>query len=313
MNTTYTLTEGNNAANRALLMMRYDLGKTLNENVVLEQPESRSAFGHNPWSKDPNQSAIAAMERQSQYIKDVTEFIENNKHGILQVAAIGSLFIPIVGPAISLGLDLVDTSLYYSEGDNYMAGFSLAFAMIPGSALIAKIPAVKQIGKKGLIKILKLASNPKSVKTLNKVEQEAIEQITKNSKWITLTAAKEITKKMAKLVMVKIKLPEFVRLMIKFNIKNPIKSGILNAGLQIGGITYGWNQLANLYGINEKGEYVSQQKTPKNEKIKVSLETKFEQNKEQTSKQFEETVKQSIINPEDASERDKILAQFFKE
>ena len=33
MNTTYTLTEGNDAANRALLMMRYDLGKTLNEKI----------------------------------------------------------------------------------------------------------------------------------------------------------------------------------------------------------------------------------------------------------------------------------------
>lgn len=41
MNPTYTLTEGNDALNRVLLMMRYDLGKTLNENVVLEQPDSR--------------------------------------------------------------------------------------------------------------------------------------------------------------------------------------------------------------------------------------------------------------------------------
>ena len=41
MNTTYTLTEGNDALNRVLLMMRYDLNKTLNENVVLEQPEEK--------------------------------------------------------------------------------------------------------------------------------------------------------------------------------------------------------------------------------------------------------------------------------
>jgi hypothetical protein len=37
MNATYTLTEGNDALNRVLLMMRYDLNKTLVENVVLEQ------------------------------------------------------------------------------------------------------------------------------------------------------------------------------------------------------------------------------------------------------------------------------------
>jgi len=37
MNSTYTLNEGNEALNRVLLMMRYDLGKTLSENIVLEQ------------------------------------------------------------------------------------------------------------------------------------------------------------------------------------------------------------------------------------------------------------------------------------
>jgi hypothetical protein len=41
MNATYTLTEGNDALNRVLLMMRYDLGKTLDENIVLEQPEEK--------------------------------------------------------------------------------------------------------------------------------------------------------------------------------------------------------------------------------------------------------------------------------
>ena len=37
MNTTYTLTEGNDALNRVLLMMQYDLSKTLSENIVSEQ------------------------------------------------------------------------------------------------------------------------------------------------------------------------------------------------------------------------------------------------------------------------------------
>ena len=41
MNSTYTLNEGNDALNRVLLMMRYDLSKTLSENIVVEQPDSR--------------------------------------------------------------------------------------------------------------------------------------------------------------------------------------------------------------------------------------------------------------------------------
>jgi len=47
MNTTYTLTEGNDALNRVLLMMRYDLGKTLDENVILEQSDSRFETQYN--------------------------------------------------------------------------------------------------------------------------------------------------------------------------------------------------------------------------------------------------------------------------
>ena len=49
MNSTYSLTEGNDALNRVLLMMRYDLGKTLDENVILEQPEEKS---DTPYNKD---------------------------------------------------------------------------------------------------------------------------------------------------------------------------------------------------------------------------------------------------------------------
>jgi hypothetical protein len=47
MNTTYTLTEGNDALNRVLLMMRYEMGKTLSENVILEQPEEKSDTPYN--------------------------------------------------------------------------------------------------------------------------------------------------------------------------------------------------------------------------------------------------------------------------
>lgn len=48
MNSTYTLTEGNDALNRVLLMMRYELGKTLDENLVSEQiPDSRYETQYN--------------------------------------------------------------------------------------------------------------------------------------------------------------------------------------------------------------------------------------------------------------------------
>jgi hypothetical protein len=36
----YNLIEGNDAASRAILIMKYDLTKTLTENLISEQPES---------------------------------------------------------------------------------------------------------------------------------------------------------------------------------------------------------------------------------------------------------------------------------
>ncbi len=73
MNTTYTLTEGNDALNRVLLMMRYDLGKTLDENVILEQVYTKTNDGNyelknGPWEGiDANK--IFPSLKQNEYPK----------------------------------------------------------------------------------------------------------------------------------------------------------------------------------------------------------------------------------------------------
>ena len=131
-------------------------------------------------------------EKYQKDMAPIYKFIDEHKHGLIDIAAIGFLLLGPVGAAISLGLELANSALYLSEDDPYMAGFSLAFALIPGGEMIAKIPAVKKLGRDGLAKLLKKARIQDAKFT--KTELEALEQINKNKKWLKLTAAKEASK-----------------------------------------------------------------------------------------------------------------------
>jgi hypothetical protein len=234
--------------------MNFIINETQYKRILKEQPESRFSFGYNPWSKDPNQSASAAMKRQSEFVSDMSNFIYDNRHGLLDIASVGAAFIPIVGPFISIGLELGNAALYVSEGDNYSGGLALAFALIPGGQLVRRIPAVKKLGRNGLSTLLKKAKNPKLVKTLTKTEKEALEQINKNSKWVTLTAAKELSKKIANTAVKKMSLPQLVKFVYSFSKKYPKIYNITTMGLQIGGIWYSYDKLAQIYGIKNKSE-----------------------------------------------------------
>jgi len=94
MNTTYTLTEGNDALNRVLLMMQYELGKTLNENVVLEQPESRFETQYN---KD-------LMKKYDKPSKTMTldEFMEDYREALTHPVMVG-LEVALTSTGVGVG------------------------------------------------------------------------------------------------------------------------------------------------------------------------------------------------------------------
>ena len=241
--------------------MEFIITESQCKRILIEQPESRFSFGYNPWSKDPN-NFRDSMKRQEEFISDMSKFIYDNRHGLLDIASIGATFIPIVGPFISIGIEIGNSALYFSEGDNYSGGLTLAFALIPGGQLIRRIPAVKKLGRNGLVLLLKKAKNPKLVKTLTKIEQEALEQMNKNSKWVILTASKELSKKIAKASIKKMRLPQLVKFVYFFSKKYPTIYNITSMGLQIGGIWYSYDKLAQIYGLKNKSE--SNNNQPKN-------------------------------------------------
>jgi hypothetical protein len=302
--------EGYNSLNKMLLFMEYDLSKTYSENLIVlteQKPDNLmpfqiEKFGYNP--NNPN-TLQPALQKQQQSIKEMTKFFEDNRHGVLQVAALGTMFIPLVGPFLSLGLELADASLYYKEGDKYMAGLTLAFASIPASQLVLKIPAVKRITKQGLVKILKfMKAGPKSKIVLNQSEKEAAEQIVKNSKWIRYISALNLVKSSFSILLKKLSLRNFIKFMMKWKSNNKIKYAIGHGVIQIGGIMYTYDKLAEMLGIGPNGENVP----PKvSSKKRQQLEKLFQAEKPITEKQVLETIDKNLTDEGSLAELQKLM------
>jgi hypothetical protein len=302
--------EGYNSLNKMLLFMEYDLSKTYSENLIVlteQKPDNLmpfqiEKFGYNP--NNPN-TLQPALQKQQQSIKEMTKFFEDNRHGVLQVAALGTMFIPLVGPFLSLGLELADASLYYKEGDKYMAGLTLAFASIPASQLVLKIPAVKRITKQGLVKILKfMKSGPKSKIVLNQSEKEAAEQIAKNSNWIRYISALNLVKSSFSILLKKLSLRSFIKFMMKWKSNNKIKYAIGHGVIQIGGIMYTYDKLAEMLGIGPNGENVPPKVSLKK---RQQLEKLFQAEKPKTEKQVLETIDKNLTDEGSLAELQKLM------
>jgi hypothetical protein len=85
MNSTYTLTEGNDALNRVLLMMRYDMGKTLSENVILEQPDEKFDTPYTKELMKKYNSVKIDAPTLSEWLLEVREFLFTPFGASLQV------------------------------------------------------------------------------------------------------------------------------------------------------------------------------------------------------------------------------------
>ena len=98
MTTTYTLTEGNDALNRVLLMMRYELGKTLDENAILEQPDEKFDTPYNKELMKKYQKRIEAPTL-SEALLELREFFYS------PIGATTQVVLSIVG--VEIGVPLV--------------------------------------------------------------------------------------------------------------------------------------------------------------------------------------------------------------
>jgi len=247
-----------------LLKMNYNPSKTLNENI-------EEQMGEKPWMTPRGMS-------YSENLKALQgpPLTKEQRHLLMDIAAFGTLFIPVIGPFVSLGIELANAGLYYSEGDEYMTGFSLAFALIPMGELIGRIPAVKKLGRDGLASLIKKA---RSGGNATKIELEALQQIRNNSDDIirlATTAAKTLER--LKILLSKAKFSDIVYMMYKLSKKYPKLFTISKFTIQMGGIMYGWDKIAEIYGIG------NEQSTPQNQKVKQEeFERYYENHKEEVN------------------------------
>jgi hypothetical protein len=124
--------------------------------ILIEQPESR--FGPEQYmnyaerrdfqSGNPGKAAdalVSGSKKQMEFIHSI------DPHTLMTIFAIGTAFIPLVGPFISAGIGMVDAAVYYKEGDTKTAGITAALSMLPFiGSVVSKIPGVKQLGAKGM-------------------------------------------------------------------------------------------------------------------------------------------------------------------
>ena len=82
--------------------------------------------------KHPEWKKYAPTNYEKQELKKSETILNNlDPHTLMTVLAIGTAFIPVVGPFISAGIGLADAAMYYKEGDKTSAGVTAAFSMIP--------------------------------------------------------------------------------------------------------------------------------------------------------------------------------------
>ena len=176
--------------------------------------------------------------------------IHKYRHEILDGLAILTFFVPVVGPLLSLGLELGNAALYAAEGDKEMAALATAFALIPGGEYIRQIPAIKNVSKSTIIKIFQRANKGRA---LSKADQEILEAVAENSNKIGRLAKIGALGKMLS-AFVKLSLKQ--RLIVIYKLIKLIPgmgaqgTGLLNMGIQIGTILYTVPKLFQIFGID---------------------------------------------------------------
>jgi hypothetical protein len=158
--------------NRSYSKIRHiqEANQKLEERVLLEQSFGYGAGGG------------MSLSQASKVDKVINDYYKENPHLVNQVAQIGALIIPVVGPFISAGIGLADAATYVKEGKNTEAGVSAFFALLPGiGSVVGKIPGVKQLGQKGM---QLLATKFLTRAPLNAVEQGVITGINLNKELV---------------------------------------------------------------------------------------------------------------------------------
>ena len=201
----------------------------------------------------------------------IADFL-SEPHNIAMIASIAfSMFGGGIGQVFSLVFDAIDVGLFIEEGDYFMAGLAIIFAIIPigdlVKAYLRKYPGAKTFTKKTLTKILEKL---KIKKPLTPDEKKILDAI---------TSAKMQNKVFWKMVREKIRMtimgkkPNYVVAFIVWLVKKGILTSqfLLKWGLIIGGVFYSWYKIAQWLGIKPKDETKSKKQPSKTDFVEMNV------------------------------------------
>ena len=153
-----------------------------------------------------------AAEKSNRENRELIDAI-GGPHRVLELMSIGTLFIPVVGPLVSLGLGFADSAIYMKEGKKKEAAVAAILAILPQvTEVVTAIPAVKQLGQKGMQALAnKLAQNME----LGLLEKRALEDIMRK-KSLVYKAVQDYTRKVVGTASQKVaKLPPVQQVVLK--------------------------------------------------------------------------------------------------
>lgn len=268
--------------NKILYLLNFDRQKTLRENCqsfIIEQK----------WYEKPGFEKYAPTDYEKRELEKIGKF-DIDAHNFLDLASFVTLFIPYVGSYVSTGLELTNAYLYLKENKKKSAGLALAFAIIP-QLMSSKIPIVGKYGLKYFDKILE-----KSTKggVITRVERDAWNELMKYEKWIKSEASKKILSESFKQVLKNFRFVDIVKLMWLLKKRFSKLKGLFNFVIVVGGISYGWDKLADIYGIVD-GEV-------KNPNLVRKIDQEYIKNKNQYKESIQKDLKstEENISVEDA-------------
>jgi hypothetical protein len=173
MNATYTLTEGNDSLNRVLLMMQYELGKTLDEQKIPTDKDIKKFKDderYNNTEKFVDNTAVSFKGPDGRQkttatgpiVRNITpiqwhgtaeEFFEGLRDAAYSWTGIGidlfltGLGLPEVGIAVFGALLAYDIKLWIDEKPDYFNLFCDTLGVVSGGAYLAELKGLKLSGK----------------------------------------------------------------------------------------------------------------------------------------------------------------------
>jgi hypothetical protein len=205
------------------------LFSVIEEMMLIEQPTGLGPVGGYDYQKP-------------EAIKKSVELTGLSPHTIAAIAAIGTAFIPVVGPFIAAGIGLADAAMYYKEGDTKTAGMVGLFAILPGVGAIApKIPGILKLGVKGMSSLAVKLS--KGTKITDPIEVAVVNAINQNKQFIQSSVSNHV-KVLSQQTATK-------------TTNNQIKTSLL--GLAKTGLTYGATGVAYNTGFDYMSKKEEQQ------------------------------------------------------